>query len=346
MDETNLKAEDYKNICWFYLQYLEKVDDNWRTGSYKMKTSLPSYVYEIKFAVGEDFITTFDDRYKYVHIFDRESVELKRHFRPNCPQYQIIDMNTVVYPGRKFLTFHDTSTGKLVKRFELNESPSRFDAFCPTAKLWTVLTGFERVLQLDLLRVDNASNVALLKTVEVAHPDHYKFQVDEQFILHQQQKKTNAIANYPEREITTCHFISTRIVHNSGLERSLSVMYRIFRSKYERGLMFFIYRDGLIRILDVASGTYLHDIPRGIIGYIDAIKVNSNYVVIIDRSNLYVYSLLALRSPLPSDAFVFKIKHNHEELIDVLIDEAQIVCLGMRYFSLEGKEITVFDFGS
>ena len=156
MDETNLKAEDYKNICWFYLQYLEKVDDNWRTGSYKMKTSLPSYVYEIKFAVGEDFITTCDDRYKYVHIFDRESVELKRHFRPNCPQYQIIDMNTVVYPGRKVLTFHDTCTGKLVKRFELNESPSRFDAFCPTAKLWTVLTVFERVLQLDLLRVDNA----------------------------------------------------------------------------------------------------------------------------------------------------------------------------------------------
>ena len=79
----------------------------------------------------------------------------------------------------------------------------------------------------------------------------------------------------------------------------MSVMYRIFRSKYERGLMFFIYRDGL-----------------------------------------------ALRSPLPSDAFVFKIKHNHEELIDVLIDEAQIVCLGMRYFSLGGQEITVFDFGS
>ena len=43
---------------------------------------------------------------------------------------------------------------------------------------------------------------------------------------------------------------------------------------------------------------------------------------------------------------VFKIKHNHEELIDVLIDEAQIVCLGMRYFSLGGQEITVFDFGS
>ena len=66
--------------------------------------------------------------------------------------------------------------------------------------------------------------------------------------------------------------------------------------------------------------------------------MNSNYVVIIDRSNLYVYSLLALRSPLPSDAFVFKIKHNHEEVIDVLIDEAQIVCLGMRYFSLGVKK--------
>ena len=112
--------------------------------------------------------------------------------------------------------------------------------------------------------------------------------------------------------------------------------------------MFIIKRDGLIRILDVASGTYLHDIDMGksdnYLRILD-IKANSNYVVIFDRSNLYVYSLQALRNPLPSNAFVFKIKHNHKELYRVLVDETQIVCLGENHFSFGTKQIFVYDFG-
>ena len=328
-DETNLKTENYKKICWSCLQYLKKVDDNWRTGSYKLKTTRHFYYFGVRgFAVGEDFITNYDKRNEYVYIYDRESLELKCSFRPNYEEYEIIDVNTVAYLESKGLAFHDTNTGHLIRRFELNESPSRFDACCPRAKLWTVVAYLERVLRLTLWTVDNAANVALIKTVEVARIDHWGFQVDEQFILHRSS------ADYGK----TCHLISTGIVHDTELERSLSVRPEWW-FHYDRGLMFFTKdHNQLIRILDVASGTYLHDIDMGKIEHIYAIKANSNYVVIITDSNLYVYSLQALRNNLPSDAFVFKIENCH-----VLVgwtDETQIVCLDME------QRIKVFDFGS
>ena len=65
-DETNLKAEDYKNICLSCWQYLEKVEDNWRAGSYKLKTSRHFYYCRVRgFAVGEDFTGN------WIAIFDR-----------------------------------------------------------------------------------------------------------------------------------------------------------------------------------------------------------------------------------------------------------------------------------
>ena len=42
----------------------------------------------------------------------------------------------------------------------------------------------------------------------------------------------------------------------------------------------FFIKDRLIRILDVASGTYLHDIHMAKFSWITSIRVNSNYVVI------------------------------------------------------------------
>ena len=342
-DETNLKAEDYKNICCSCWRYIEKVDGNWRAGSYKLKTIQKNYYFCLEgreFAVGEDFITNYYSTIEYknghVHIFDRESAKLKRQFRPIYRNYQIIDVNTVVYLECQRLSFHDINTGQLVKRFELNEYPSWFDACCPTAKLWTFVADFEHVLRLTLWTVDDAANVVLIKTIEAASIGHCEFQVDEQFILHQQRKS----ANY--RIHDTVHFISTGIVHDTELERSLSVMSGLW-FRYDRGLMFFIKRMRLIRILDVASGTYLRDINMGKkCRWIGAIKANSNYVIIYAESKLYVYSLQALRNPLPSDPFVFKIENcQWGRLVVVTVDETQIVCLD--YFE---QRINVFDFGS
>jgi hypothetical protein len=184
--------------------------------------------------------------------------------------------------------------------------------------------------------------VAVIKTIEVVDPDPSdvinRFKVDEQFILHHQT------TGYPNRE--TCHFISTGIVHNTALERSLSVMTGM-SFHYDRSLLFMI-KGQLIRILDVVSGTYLHDIHMRQIGTIKAIKVNLNYVVIVYSFNLYVYSLQALRNPLPSDAFVFKIERQWE-ITGVAVDDTQIVFISQTGWDLIDqhiKQITVLDFGS
>ena len=113
--------------------------------------------------------------------------------------------------------------------------------------------------------------------------------------------------------------------------------------KYAQG--FFI-KDRLIRILDVASGTYLHDIHMAKFSWITSIRVNSNYVVINGGKCLHVYSLQALKNPPPSDAFVFKTNLIYDELFGVLVDETQIFCLDVKYFNFSARQITVFDFGS
>ena len=113
---------------------------------------------------------------------------------------------------------------------------------------------------------------------------------------------------------------------------------------YDRGLMFII-KGQLIHILDVVSGTYLRDIHMSKIGTIETIKVNLHYVVIIVRSNLYVYSLQALRNPLPSEAFVFKIERKWE-IIGLAVDDTQIVFICQTDWDINGKTITVLDFGS
>jgi hypothetical protein len=83
--ETNLKSEDYKNICRFIFQYLKHVNDNWRTavrvhGSYKLRTCLARCFLNPLFPIGDDFISDYDEKSGETRVFDRESVELKLKF--------------------------------------------------------------------------------------------------------------------------------------------------------------------------------------------------------------------------------------------------------------------------
>ena len=52
--------------------------------------------------------------------------------------YQVIDVDTVAYLDSFKLTFNDTKTGDVIRRFKLNEE-SFFEACCPRAKLWTLV---------------------------------------------------------------------------------------------------------------------------------------------------------------------------------------------------------------
>ena len=69
----------------------------------------------------------------------------------------------------------------------------------------------------------------------------------------------------------------------------------------------------------------------------------------MSSSNVYVYSLQALRNPLPGDAFVFKIENCYHcsalDELHVSVDETQIVCLDFSYNDIV-IQIIVYDFGS
>jgi hypothetical protein len=338
MDETNVKPEDYKNVCRFILHYIQQVDDNWRTANFTLRICPNRFVQVRRFAIGEDFITACDDKYQQTHIFDKESMELKRKFEPDSSEYQIIDMNTVVYCHSDELAFHDTNTNEQISWIGLEQGSFRL-LDCSTIKLFAAYSPLNCMMfRVDIWKVDDVSDVTHVKAIEMAYQGSTtsSWKVDEQFFL-----SGYYTFNHPKHKITTCYFISTGLVHNSGLERSLTV---IRRFEYDQGLMFII-SDRLIRILDVVSGTYLHDIHMNKFRWIRSIRVNSNYVVIIGRVKLYVYSLKALKNDPKTDPFVSKIKFKYETL-DALVDETQIVCLGRNYTNNLLSDIIVVDFGS
>jgi hypothetical protein len=103
--------------------------------------------------------------------------------------------------------------------------------------------------------------------------------------------------------------------------------------KYHGGYLFELRTENVIRILDVASGTFLRDIrivPSKIVEYYNAIfRVNSNYVVIATHdSKLYIYDLKCLKETVavPSHLFLTSIdlECNVEEMT---MNETHIVCL-------------------
>jgi hypothetical protein len=189
-------------------------------------------------------------------------------------------MNTVLYCHSNELAFHDANTNELISWIGLEPGPFRL-LDCSSIKLFAACSHLSCMkFRVDIWKVDNVSDVTHVKVIEMTWQgttsSSTSWKVDEHFFLFD-----NYTFNHPKHKITTCHFISTGLVHNSGLERSLTV---ITRYKYDRGLMFII-SDRLIRILDVASGTYLHDIHMNKFRWVKDIKVNSNYVVIIGRVN-------------------------------------------------------------
>ncbi len=125
--------------------------------------------------------------------------------------------------------------------------------------------------------LESASDLIHVKTMKMPPNDGYcgNWKVDEQFI--QSSHPKHLLQQYIK---TTCHFISTGIVHNSGLETSLSV---IKRFEYDQGFMFFIHHR-LIRILNVASGTHLNDIHVDPSRSVERIKVNSKFIVMSTSS--------------------------------------------------------------
>jgi hypothetical protein len=145
-------------------------------------------------------------------------------------------------------------------------------------------------------------------------------QVDEQFIA----VKTCSDENAGTR---TCNFISMKTLQ---VERSLSS--RDTCLQYDGGYLFVSKTKNLVRILDVASGTFLRDIrvepsKYGYTGY--TYLANSNYVVIADfESKLHIYDLKCLKETdaVPTHLLLTTIDLECK-MEGITMNETRIVCM-------------------
>jgi hypothetical protein len=145
-------------------------------------------------------------------------------------------------------------------------------------------------------------NLTHVKDVSIGDYDRYacnSLQVDGHFI---------AVSARKEDARTTINFISQK---SFQVERSLSFSSSCFeKSFYDGGYLFLMNNDFLVRILDVASGTFLREIRMepSIFNNVINIRANSNYVVIAATeserwnwlarggpSELFIYDLNCLK---------------------------------------------------
>jgi WD40 repeat protein len=173
---------------------------------------------------------------------------------------------------------------------------------------------------LSLWRVDNSSNLTHLKDVTIGNYDG-SLKVDEQFIAVKTGDQTR----------TAIHTLTAISMKTFQVERSMS-----FRAKYlqyDNGYLFVLKKENLVRILDVASGTFLRDIfikPSKTFQLYNVIyRTNPNYVVIATHdSKLYIYDLKCLKETevVPSHLLLTTIDLECK-IEAMMMTDTRIVCL-------------------
>jgi F-box-like len=218
----------------------------------------------------------------------------------------------------------DVTTGDIINKMKLNIGPIGFHYGGNLLVCVHQIAEHEHLL--SVWRVDNSLNFTHIKNMSIGGYNRYAcglLQVDEHFI----------VVHVPnEHTVMTFNFISLKTFQ---VERSLTCYYGT--SYYDGGYLFLINSDFLVRILDVASGTFLHDIRMEASSIVSVVssRVNSNYVVIAaiqnnwsGHSSLYVYDLKCLKETdtVPSHLLLTTIKLKCE-VKAMMVNETRIVCL-------------------
>ena len=217
----------------------------------------------------------------------------------------------------KTIQLIDSATGKVIKEAKLERNADKWYFNCNL--LVCVRNISKRKHLLSIWRIENSSNLNHMKDVTV-DDYHGSPQVDEQFIAFKTAGRQIA-------GTTTYNFISTKTFL---VERSLS--FRVNSSSYDKGYLF-LQNKKLVRILDVASGTFLRDICVNPSGDQLIFRVNSNYVVILScsqfLSKLNVYDLKCLKETdaVPTHLLLTTIDLECLEVKKMLMNDARIVCL-------------------
>jgi WD40 repeat protein len=276
-----------------------------------MKTHPIEFRSTTRFLVGSDYICYVNDNSEWV-IFDEN---MKRSFRKiNDKNYQLqISKTTHISVINKKVQLIDSPTGEVIHEVELERE--MLDVHFNCNRLVFVCKVAEHEHLLSVWTTDNPLSLTHIKDVTIGDYNG-SLRVDDKFIV----VITSSLENIRNK---TFNFISMKTFQ---VETSVSSSSCCF--DYNNGYLFLL-KNGLVRILDVASGTFLRDIRIKPPSMYLKICVNSNYVVIACSAKLHVYDLKCLKEidAVPSHLLLTTIELECPFITWMHMNESRIVCL-------------------
>ena len=274
-----------------------------------MKTYPIEFRGTTSFLVGSDYIGYAKDESTWVS-FD-ENMDVHYQEIDDNIHWRRISKITHISVINKTVQLIDIATGKVIQEVELERE--MFDVHFNCDRLVFVSKIAEHEHVLSVWTTDNPLSLSHIKDVTIGDYNG-SWRVDDEFIA----VKTTS----QENSRKTFNFISMKTFQ---VERSVSS--RACHLKYDNGYLFLL-NEGLVRILDVASGTFLQDIRMEPPSMPWKICANSNYVVIAcSSSKLHVYDLNCLKETdsVPSHLLLTTIDLECH-VTWMLINETRIVC--------------------
>jgi hypothetical protein len=263
-----------------------------------------------KFIVCEDYIGYAKDDSTWV-FFDENMERSCREMNDKNHRFQISKTTHISVIG-KTIQLIDSTTGKVLQEVELEREMADVCFDCDRLVIVSKIEQYKHLLSVwtsDDLRLTHIKNVTI--------GDFYgSLRVDDKFIAFKTGSQQNTRGK-------TINFLSMKT-----FQVETSVSSRACRLKYDNGYLFLL-KEGLVRILDVASGTFLRDIRMEPPSTPLKICVNSNYVVIAcSYAKLHIYDLNCLKETddVPSHLLLTTIELQWQ--VDrMLMTETRIVCL-------------------
>ena len=323
VDEDPLEPVRHMEVYREVLKYFHELSMNCHKAiqKHRVATADPATL-----TLGEDFIG-YGQRNPKMVIYDEKMK--KRNRKTKYQTVQISKRRYISVMG-KTVQLIETSTGNVINEMKLKRDA--IGLHFSHNRLVFVGKIAEHEHLLSVWRVENDGELIHVKDVSIGEYVSTKYeealQVDEHFI---------AVYTPIGDEHVTITLLS---MDTFQVERSLSCFYF---GLYDGGYVFLMNSgQSSVRMLDVTSGTFLHDMPMKL-SYFDVMftRVNSNYVVIVAtnriRSMLRVYDLKCLRDTdaVPTHLLLTKIDLQFS-VKRMLMNETRIVCLS-------DKNMYVFD---
>jgi F-box-like len=312
VDEEPLKPVLHMKVYKEVLKYFHELSMNCRKAIMKY---LVEKVDPATFILGDDFIGC--------RRYNPDIVTFDENMNKRCQEISSktvrISKNTFVSVMGKTILLIDNTTGQVTKDERLDRVPIGWHVNCNLLVCVHKMAEHEHLL--SVWRVANSSNFNHIKDVTIEDYDG-SLHVDDNFIAVETAVRGRAGTK-------TYNFISMKTFQ---VERSVSSRANYFA--YDKSYLF-LQNKNRVRILDVASGTFLRDI------HVDQpdlmiCSANSNYVVILSGNDFYsklnVYDLECLKETdaVPSHLLLttIGIEHNVHKM---LMNETRIVCLYLPY---------------